>query len=46
MRSPSDLEKYGFERWNPPDAGANQSVPEAGGGYIDNDGRFIEPEAV
>jgi choline-sulfatase len=39
---PSDLEKYGFERWDPPDAGANQSVPEAGGGYIDNDGRFVE----
>jgi choline-sulfatase len=39
---PSDLAKYGWERWNPPDAGANQSVPEAGGGYIDNDGRFIE----
>lgn len=46
---PADLEKYGFTRWNPPDAGANQSVPEAGGGFIDNDGRFIEstgsPEA-
>jgi choline-sulfatase len=41
---PSDLEKYGFLRWNPPDAGANQSVPEAGGGYIDNDGRFIEQQ--
>lgn len=39
---PSDLERYGFTRWNPPDAGANQTVPEAGGGYIDNDGRFIE----
>jgi arylsulfatase A-like enzyme len=39
---PSDLEKYGFTRWNPPDAGANQSVPEAGGGFIDNDGRFME----
>jgi len=39
---PADLEKYGFLRWNPPDAGANQSVPEAGGGFIDNDGRFIE----
>ncbi len=38
---PSDLEKYGFDRWNPPDAGANQSVPEAGGGFIDNDGRFV-----
>ena len=46
---PADLERYGFTRWNPPDAGANQSVPEAGGGFIDNDGRFIEstgsPEA-
>ncbi|HWM62781.1 MAG TPA: sulfatase-like hydrolase/transferase [Solirubrobacterales bacterium] len=39
---PSDLEKYGFTRWNPPDAGANQSVPEAGGGNVDNDGRFVE----
>jgi choline-sulfatase len=39
---PSDLEKYGFLRWNPPDAGANQTVPEAGGGYVDNDGRFVE----
>jgi arylsulfatase A-like enzyme len=39
---PSDLEKYGFYRWNPPDAGANQSVPEAGGGFVDNDGRFID----
>jgi choline-sulfatase len=43
---PSDLEKYSFLRWNPPDAGANQSVPEAGGGYIDNDGRFIEQEGT
>ena len=39
---PADLEKYGFDRWNPPDAGANQSVPEAGGGFIDNDGRFVD----
>lgn len=39
---PSDLAKYGWDRWNPPDAGANQTVPEAGGGYVDNDGRFIE----
>ncbi|HZO05145.1 MAG TPA: sulfatase-like hydrolase/transferase, partial [Solirubrobacterales bacterium] len=39
---PSDLARYGWDRWNPPDAGANQTVPEAGGGYIDNDGRFIE----
>ncbi len=39
---PADLEKYGFLRWNPPDAGANQTVPEAGGGFPDNDGRFID----
>jgi choline-sulfatase len=39
---PADLEKYGFLRWDPPDAGANQSVPEAGGGFVDNDGRFMD----
>ena len=39
---PSDLERYGFFRWNPPDAGANQNPPEAGGGYVDNDGRFVD----
>jgi choline-sulfatase len=39
---PADLEKYGFKRWNPPDAGANQEVSEAGGGKVDNDGRFME----
>jgi choline-sulfatase len=40
--TPADLEKYGFQRWNPPDAGANQTVPEAGGGFVDNDGRFVD----
>jgi choline-sulfatase len=39
---PADLEKYGFQRWDPPDAGANQTVPQAGGGTVDNDGRFME----
>jgi len=39
---PADLEKYGFSLWNPPDAGANQTVPEAGGGKVNNDGRFME----
>ena len=43
---PSDLERYGFDRWDPPDAGANQSVPEAGGGYINNDGRFVESKGA
>jgi arylsulfatase A-like enzyme len=39
---PRDVEKYGFSRWNPPDAGANQTIPEAGGGEPDNDGRFMD----
>jgi choline-sulfatase len=38
---PSDVGKYGFQRWNPQDAGANQDIPEAGGGTPDNDGRFM-----
>jgi len=38
---PEDLAKYGFLRWNPPDAGANQDVSEAGGGGVNNDGRFM-----
>ena len=29
---PDDVDQYGFARWNPPDAGANQDIPEAGGG--------------
>ncbi len=41
---PADLEKYGFSRWDPPDAGANQDVSEAGGGSVNNDGRFIYSE--
>lgn len=39
--APSDVGQYGFSRWNPPDAGADQSIPEAGGGTTDNDGRFM-----
>ena len=38
---PSDVNKYGFTRWDPPDAGADQSLPEEGGGVYDNDGRFM-----
>jgi arylsulfatase A-like enzyme len=41
---PSDLERYGFDRWDPPDAGANQSIPQAGGGYTNNDGRIVEDQ--
>ncbi len=39
--APSDLSDYGFSRWNPDDAGANQSIPEMGGGIANNDGRFM-----
>jgi choline-sulfatase len=39
--APSDVGKYGFGRWNPQDAGANQDIPQAGGGSVDNDGRFM-----
>ncbi len=39
--SPADLERYGFQGWDPPDAGADQSVPQAGGGSTDNDGRYM-----
>jgi arylsulfatase A-like enzyme len=46
---PDDVNKYGFTRWDPPDAGADQSIPEEGGGVYDNDGRFMNsvgtPEA-
>ena len=38
----SDLLPYGFTRWDPPDAGANQSIGQAGGGSTDNDGRYMD----
>jgi choline-sulfatase len=38
---PADLAKYGFERWDPPDAGANQDKCQAGGGTANNDRRFM-----
>jgi len=37
-----DLLPYGFTRWNPPDAGANQSIGQTGGGTTDNDGRYMD----
>jgi arylsulfatase A-like enzyme len=43
---PSDVNQYGFTRWDPPDAGANQSAPEEGGGIYDNDGRFITSQGT
>lgn len=38
----SDVGKYGFARWNPPDAGANQDIPQEGGGFYNNDRRFMK----
>src|ERR1700733_1347841 len=43
---PSDVNQYGFTRWDPPDAGANQDVPEEGGGVYDNDGRFMNSQGT
>jgi len=42
--APSDLARYGFSRWNPKDAGANQDLDEGGGGTYpgaNNDERFM-----
>lgn len=39
--NPTYLTPYGFGRWNPADGGANQSIPEMGGGLAQNDGRFM-----
>jgi choline-sulfatase len=43
---PSDVNQYGFTRWDPPDAGANQNPPEAGGGSYDNDGRYMNSQGT
>ncbi len=43
---PEDVNQYGFTRWDPPDAGADQSIPEEGGGSYDNDGRFMNSEGT
>ena len=43
---PADVNQYGFTRWDPPDAGADQSIPEEGGGSYDNDGRFMNSEGT
>jgi arylsulfatase A-like enzyme len=40
--TPHDVQKYGFERWNPPDGGANQDISEAGGGTTNHDGRYMD----
>ena len=40
----SDIEPYGFNAWNPPDAGANQDIDQEGGGSVNNDGRYMDQE--
>jgi choline-sulfatase len=41
---PEVVNQYGFERWDPPDAGANQDIDQFGGGIPNNDGRFMEDQ--
>jgi arylsulfatase A-like enzyme len=38
---PQDVGQYGWTRWNPPDAGANQNLDQAGGGMVNNDFRYM-----
>jgi Sulfatase len=40
---PQDVGQYGWTRWNPPDAGANQNLDQAGGGIVNNDFRYMTP---
>ncbi|MEZ5077652.1 MAG: sulfatase-like hydrolase/transferase [Solirubrobacterales bacterium] len=44
--TPAEAAKYGFDRWNPPDAGANQDIDQAGGGHAHNDRRFMDRRGV
>jgi choline-sulfatase len=44
--SSQDLSQYGFMRWNPPDAGANQDLDQMGGGNANNDWRFMDEEGT
>ena len=41
---PNNVNQYGFERWDPPDAGANQDIDQFGGGDPDNDGRYMNDD--
>ena len=36
-----DIERYRFFQWDPPDAGRNTALGDYGGGYADNDSRYI-----
>jgi arylsulfatase A-like enzyme len=43
---PDDIAGYGFNRWDPPDAGENRAVSQFGGGDADNDGRIMESDGA
>lgn len=43
---PSDVDQYGFSRWSPPDAGANQDIDQEGGGFYNHDGRFMTSQGT
>lgn len=36
-----DISRYGFDGWDPPDAGENTDPTQFGGGTADNDGRYL-----
>jgi len=38
----ADVARYGFLRWDPPDAGQDAQTVNYGGGNADNDGRFTD----
>ena len=38
----ADPTRYGFRRWDPPDAGQDVQIQNYGGGNADNDGRFTQ----
>ncbi len=40
--SPEDLRRYGFDEWDPPDAGEDVSPENYGGGRAANDQRFVD----
>lgn len=37
-----DIERYSFTQWDPPDAGRNTALGDYGGGFADNDERYIQ----
>lgn len=44
IETPGNVNQYGFEGWNPPDAGGNTAHYLFGGGFANNDGRFMNDD--